>query len=116
MSTKQIKISLRKLGKALGKLLQSKWLTSYFTANWFCYVSELRGLGPTHLPRSLTLQPGRRLCWRGFHTTGVAFIFVVLWNALASDLRHSAFSSRLLNLALKKYAFYLNTWHCNIFR
>lgn len=116
ISTKQIKISVKKPGKAFGKLLQPKWPTSYFIDNFLCYISDLRGLEPTDRPGTPIPQPGGRLCCRGFHTTGVAIIFAALWNALASDLRHSAFSSLLLSLAIKKYSLYISIWVCNIFR
>lgn len=116
ISTKQIKICLRKPGKAFGKLLQSEQPTCYFNDNVLCYISELHGLEPTDLPGTLIPQAGGRLCWREFHTTGSAIVFAVLWNALASDLRHSAFSSSLLSPALKKYSLCINIWVCNIFR
>lgn len=116
ISPKQIKISLRKPEKAFGKLLQSEWPTSYFIDNFLCYISELHGLEPTDPSGTLIPQPGGRLCWRGFHTTGVAIVFAALWNALASDLRHSAFSSLLLSPDLKKYFLYINIWVCNVFR
>lgn len=74
---------------------------------YLCYISELPGLGPTYLSGGPTPQPGRRPCWRGLGTTGVAFIFAALWNALASDLRLSAFSFLLISPTLKKYSLYL---------
>lgn len=116
ISTEQIKISLRKPGKAFGKLLQSEWPASYFIDSFLCYISQLHSLEPTDLPGPLIPQPGGRLCWRGFHTTGVAIVVAALWNALASDLRHSAFYFLSLSPALKKYSLYINICVCNLFR
>lgn len=66
ISTNQMKNKHKEPGKALGKLLQSKWWTSCFIVlQLLVLYAELHRLGPTYPARSPTLKPGMRPCCAG---------------------------------------------------